>query len=75
MMFGRLSGEDMAVHSRTRIAGQKRHTGTACTDGKPAAEMSWYQTRPTRSLELIAEAGVGPDGAIIDVGGGAMRRS
>jgi SAM-dependent methyltransferase len=33
-------------------------------------EVSWYQPEPTRSLELLAEAGVGPATAIIDVGGG-----
>jgi SAM-dependent methyltransferase len=35
------------------------------------AELSWYQPEPTRSLELLAQLGVGPESAIIDVGGGA----
>ena len=34
-------------------------------------EVSWYQAVPTVSLELIAEAGVTDESAIIDVGGGA----
>jgi ubiquinone/menaquinone biosynthesis C-methylase UbiE len=33
-------------------------------------ENSWYQLEPTRSLELLADLGIGPDSAIIDVGGG-----
>ena len=32
--------------------------------------VSWYQTQPTRSLELLVDAGVGPESTIIDVGGG-----
>jgi hypothetical protein len=34
-------------------------------------EVSWYQAVPTVSLELIAEAGVTDESAIIDIGGGA----
>ena len=34
-------------------------------------DVSWCQAEPTRSLELIRASGVGPDAAIIDVGGGA----
>lgn len=33
--------------------------------------MSWFQTEPTISLELIETLGVGPDTACLDVGGGA----
>ena len=33
-------------------------------------EVSWYEPEPTRSLELLADAGVGPEAAVIDVGGG-----
>lgn len=32
--------------------------------------VSWYQTQPTRSLELLVDTGIGPDSTIIDVGGG-----
>ncbi len=34
-------------------------------------DVSWYQAVPAVSLELIAEAGVTDESAIIDVGGGA----
>lgn len=34
-------------------------------------QVSWYQAKPTMSLELIAAAGIDPDDPIIDVGGGA----
>ena len=36
-------------------------------------ELSWYQDRPERSLELIAATGVGFDGNIIDIGGGTSK--
>ena len=39
--------------------------------GRDPASVSWYQREPTRSLELIAGAGVGVDDGIVDVGGGA----
>lgn len=34
-------------------------------------ELSWFQSRPGVSLDLIAAAGIGKDEAIVDVGGGA----
>ena len=34
-------------------------------------QVSWYQERPLRSLELIRASGVGPQDPIIDAGGGA----
>ena len=34
-------------------------------------EVSWYQANPARSLDLIAQAGLGLDARILDVGGGA----
>ena len=33
-------------------------------------ELSWYQAHPKTSLDLIANLGIGPDDALIDVGGG-----
>jgi SAM-dependent methyltransferase len=36
-------------------------------------QWSWTEERPTVSLELIAEAALPPDAAILDVGGGASR--
>ena len=38
---------------------------------KQSTEVSWYQPRPERSLQLIRDAGVPVDTPIIDVGGGA----
>jgi SAM-dependent methyltransferase len=40
---------------------------------KANTEVSWYEERPTRSLELIRASGVRQSDAIIDVGGGAAR--
>jgi hypothetical protein len=40
---------------------------------KPEEERSWSEPVPVASLELIAAAGVQPDDAIVDVGGGASR--
>ncbi len=36
-----------------------------------ADAVSWFQSEPTPSLDLIATASVAPDAAILDVGGGA----
>ena len=38
---------------------------------KSADEMSWYQSQPTLSLDLIEATGAGHHSAIIDIGGGA----
>jgi 2-polyprenyl-3-methyl-5-hydroxy-6-metoxy-1,4-benzoquinol methylase len=40
---------------------------------KGESEVSWFQEDPVPSLELIALAGIPPDAAIIDIGGGASR--
>jgi SAM-dependent methyltransferase len=40
---------------------------------KAEDEVSWFQERPTTSLELIHASGIGKDAAIIDVGGGESR--
>lgn len=34
-------------------------------------EVSWYQSEPALSLELVRRSGIAPDRPIIDVGGGA----
>lgn len=39
--------------------------------GKAADEVSWYQRRPDRSLDMIASSGVSKDAGVIDIGGGA----
>lgn len=38
---------------------------------KAADAVSWFQQEPLPSLDMIAAAGVGPDAAIVDIGGGA----
>src|SRR5258706_16256119 len=38
---------------------------------KKATQVSWYQLRPSLSLQHIQNTGVGKTGQIIDVGGGA----
>lgn len=38
---------------------------------KSPQEVSWYQPEASTSLALIARTGLGPDAAILDVGGGA----
>lgn len=40
---------------------------------KGEADVSWYQPVPARSLALIRRFNPDPDGAIVDVGGGASR--
>lgn len=40
---------------------------------KGEAEVSWFQDRPQTSLDLIAQTGIGPQAALIDIGGGASR--
>jgi SAM-dependent methyltransferase len=35
--------------------------------------VSWFESTPQASLELIAESGVDRDGAVVDVGGGSSR--
>ena len=48
----------------------RREHWAAVYAAKGTTEVSWYQARPTISLELLAEAGAGPTSEIIDVGGG-----
>lgn len=38
---------------------------------RPADAVSWHQTVPQLSLDLIGRAAMAPDAAIIDIGGGA----
>ena len=49
------------------IAGRIRITST----GPCAHQVSWYQARPEKSLELIRATGVRPDERVIDIGCGA----
>ena len=49
---------------------RKQHWETVYSNKSPL-EVSWYQLEPQLSLRLIENAGLSPDDAIIDVGGGA----
>lgn len=49
---------------------RKEHWETIYTDLLPD-EVSWYQREPELSLAMIHHSGLGKDGFIIDVGGGA----
>ncbi len=49
---------------------RKEHWETVYHDKSPL-EVSWYQTEPRLSLDLIAQCAVDTDARIIDVGGGA----
>lgn len=49
---------------------KKRHWETVYEQKSPL-EVSWYQSDPLLSLELIQNTGIPQDAAIIDVGGGA----
>jgi len=40
---------------------------------KGERDVSWFEESPAISLDLIKATGVGPDAAIIDIGGGASR--
>ncbi|WP_323785347.1 class I SAM-dependent methyltransferase [Thalassovita sp.] len=40
---------------------------------KDEAEVSWFEKRPEISLDLIAQSGIAPDVALIDIGAGASR--
>ena len=49
---------------------RRAHWETAYTSKQPD-QVSWFQARPTLSLDLITRTGSRPDAAFIDVGGGA----
>lgn len=55
---------------RWAIMQPKEHWENVYTARQPD-EVSWYQPRPERSLQLIRDTDASPDAAIIDVGGGA----
>lgn len=38
---------------------------------RPATQVSWFQTSPAPSLEMIGAAGVAPTASVLDIGGGA----
>ncbi|HSG07177.1 MAG TPA: class I SAM-dependent methyltransferase [Longimicrobiales bacterium] len=52
---------------------ERRDHWEAVYTTKTSDEMSWFQARPERSLDLIRNTGVGRDAGVIDVGGGDSR--
>lgn len=48
---------------------RERHWDAAYGSAGPS-EVSWYQPRPSVSLELVGALGVAPEAPVIDVGGG-----
>lgn len=53
------------------MEGQRKQHWDGVYGSKQHTEVSWYQPLPEASLQFIDATGVGHDGAIIDVGGGA----
>jgi len=53
-----------------RMANERKEHWEKVYRSKSLQEMGWYQQEPETSLQLIREAGVGPNARIIDVGGG-----
>jgi len=54
------------------IGGRREHWEKIYGE-KREDEVSWFQGRPSTSLDLIARTGAGPNARIVDVGGGASR--
>jgi SAM-dependent methyltransferase len=61
----------MTLPSNDGSDGDMKAHWNAVYTAKSPTELSWYQPRPMRSLELLEQLGIGPATAIIDVGGGA----
>lgn len=60
----------MAKHSAAETATRRAHWDETYARTAPT-ELSWHQSTPSLSLELIRALDLPRDGAIIDVGGGA----
>jgi len=56
----------------SKVFDRKRHWESVYSN-KAAEETSWYQRVPRLSLSMIANTGLGPDAALVDIGGGASR--
>lgn len=54
-----------------KIAQEPERRWDSVYRGKRPTEVSWFQSRPDISLELIHETGAPPDATIADIGGGA----
>lgn len=49
----------------------RKHHWETVYGNKAAEETSWYQAIPHLSLSMIANAGLGPESALVDIGAGA----
>jgi SAM-dependent methyltransferase len=49
----------------------RKHHWERVYGNKAAEETSWYQAIPHLSLSMIANAGLGPEAALVDIGAGA----
>jgi SAM-dependent methyltransferase len=54
------------------VSAAESHWNQVYADTDPR-RVSWFEATPERSLEMIEDAGLSPDAAIIDAGGGASR--
>ncbi len=63
-------GVESSTENQVRAGAVKEHWERSYLN-KPETAVSWFQSRADASLQLIQEAGLSPDAAIIDVGGGA----
>lgn len=52
---------------------QRKEHWEALYETKPSDTVSWYEPLPSRSLTLLTDAGLNPDSAVLDVGGGDSR--
>lgn len=53
--------------------GERTTHWDAVYTSKAEGEVSWFEARPEASLALLAQAGLEPRHAIVDIGGGASR--
>jgi len=69
-LWCRKKGNHVWKRFRVPKMNRKEHWETVYQT-KSTTEVSWFQEKPAKSLELIRDTGVGHDAVIIDVGGGA----
>lgn len=69
-----MSAYGVSIHLATETGmnafNRKQHWENVYRNRAPS-QVSWYQSEPSVSLQLIEACGAGPEDAIIDVGGGA----
>ena len=68
---GSRAGSCGSIYSLKRVVMRSREHWEGVYERKPPEQVSWYRPHLEQSLRFIEAAGLGPDAAIIDVGGGA----